>query len=151
MGFAVVRGDLDGVAICHLFNRALGTQSLPKYVSTDHDPLFRFHRWRANLRVLNIREIKTVPFVPRSHPFVERLIRTMRNELLDHVLFWNQLDLERKLSEFVIYYNQYRVHSGIAGITPEECGGKYKRPLLSLHQFQWMSHCQGLYKTPMAA
>jgi hypothetical protein len=31
-----------------------------------HDPLFRFHRWRANLRVLEIEELKSVPFVPRS-------------------------------------------------------------------------------------
>jgi hypothetical protein len=23
-------------------------QSKPKYLSTDHDPLFRFHRWLAN-------------------------------------------------------------------------------------------------------
>jgi hypothetical protein len=23
-------------------------------LSTDHDPLFRFHRWRANLRILDI-------------------------------------------------------------------------------------------------
>jgi len=42
--------------------------------STDHDPLYRFHHWQANLRVLGITEIKTVPYVPISHPFVERLI-----------------------------------------------------------------------------
>ena len=28
----------------------------------------------SNLRVLGVTEIKTVPFVPLSHPFVERLI-----------------------------------------------------------------------------
>ena len=39
---------------------------------TDHDPLFEAHRWTANLRILEIDEIKTVPHVPRSHPFVER-------------------------------------------------------------------------------
>ena len=46
-------------------------------------PLFRFHRWLANLRVLEIEEIKSVPLVPRFHPFVERMIRTIREELLD--------------------------------------------------------------------
>ena len=35
-------------------------------------PLFEAHRWEANLRVLEIDEIKTVPHVPMSHPFVER-------------------------------------------------------------------------------
>ncbi|MHB8399768.1 MAG: integrase core domain-containing protein [Candidatus Limnocylindrales bacterium] len=72
------------------------------------------------MRILDIEEVKSLPFVPRSHPFVERMIRTVREELLDHVLFWNRLDLERKLSAFRSYYNQNRVHSGINGIPPEK-------------------------------
>ena len=36
----------------------------------------KLHRWQATLRVLEIDEIKTVPHVPLSHPFVERLIET---------------------------------------------------------------------------
>src|SRR6516225_7275549 len=51
-----------------------------KYLSSDHDPLYRFQPWQANLRVLEIQEIKTVPYVPLSHPFVERLIGTIRRE-----------------------------------------------------------------------
>src|SRR5438477_6505700 len=62
-----------------MFNPASTGQRLPKHASTDHeDPLFRFHRWLANLRVLEIDEIKSVPYVPVSHPFVERLIGTIR-------------------------------------------------------------------------
>ena len=68
----------------------LGT---PRHLSTDHDPLFKAHRWTANLRILEIDAIKTVPHVPLSHAFVERLIGTMRREFLDHVLFWNTLIL----------------------------------------------------------
>lgn len=49
---------------------AIAEQSLPTYVSTDNDPLFRFHRWLANLRILGIEEIKTVPFVPESQSFL---------------------------------------------------------------------------------
>jgi putative transposase len=67
-----------------MFNQAISGKPLPKHLSTDHDPLFRFHRWRANLRVLEIDEIKTVPSVPCSHPFIERLIGTIRREYLDH-------------------------------------------------------------------
>jgi len=90
----------------------------PRYLSTDHDPLFKFHRWRANLRILEIDEVKTIPYTPTSHPFVERLIGTTRREFLDHVLFWNTLDLERKLEEFRTYYNLERVHSSLDGNTP---------------------------------
>ncbi len=76
IGFGIVRGDPDGVDLCRMFNHAIAKHPLPNYVSTDNDPLFRFHRWLANLRVLDIEEIKTVSFIPQSHPFVERLIGT---------------------------------------------------------------------------
>ena len=87
VGFGVHCGVVTGVDVCRMFNSAVRGQGLPRYVSTDHDPLFEAHRWRANLRILEIDEIKTVPHVPLSHPFVERLIGTMRREFLDHVLF----------------------------------------------------------------
>jgi hypothetical protein len=48
-------------------------------------------------RVLEIEEVKSVPYPPGSDPFVERLIGTIRRELLDQTFFWNALDLARKL------------------------------------------------------
>ena len=71
-----------------MFNRAIRWQpGMPKYLSSDDDPLFRFGQWQANLRILEVTEIKTVPHVPLSHPFVERLIGTIRREYLgSHVI-----------------------------------------------------------------
>jgi putative transposase len=57
-----------------MFNRAIRWQTVPKYLSSDRDPLYRFHQWQANLRVLGVTEIKTVPYVPMSHPFVGDLL-----------------------------------------------------------------------------
>jgi putative transposase len=151
VGFAVERGDVDGPVVCRMFNRARAKQTLPKYLSTDHDPLFRLHRWLANLRILEVKEIKAVPLVPRSHPFVERMIRTIREELLDQVLFWNELDLERKLSAFRIYYNCYRARSGIGGIPPEDQRGQRHQRTLSLSEFRWRRYCHGLFELPAAA
>ena len=45
IGFAVERGDIDGVAVRRMFNCALAKHSVPKSLSTDNDPLFGFHRW----------------------------------------------------------------------------------------------------------
>ena len=67
--------------------------------SSDHDPLYRFGQWQANLR-MEVTEIKTVPHVPLSHPFVEWLIGTIRREYLDRTLFWTTADLEDKLLDF---------------------------------------------------
>src|SRR5215470_16232509 len=96
-----------------MFNRAIHRPALPKYLSSDNDPVFLFHRWQANLGVLEIQEVKTVPYVPLSHPFVERLIGTIRREYLDHTLFWTATDLENKLRLFQDYFNRHRVHSGL--------------------------------------
>ncbi len=96
IGFSVHAGPVDGPTLCRLFNSILGTSTSPRYLSSDNDPLFKFHRWKANLRILDVTEVKTVPYVPLSHPFVERLIGTVRREFLDQVLFWGALDLQRK-------------------------------------------------------
>jgi putative transposase len=68
IGFGVHRGIVDGAALCRMFQRAVRGHSLPKYLTSDHDPLYRFHQWQANLRILEVRQIKTVPYVPLSHP-----------------------------------------------------------------------------------
>lgn len=33
----------------------------PKYVSSDHAALFRFQKCKANLRILDVADVKTVP------------------------------------------------------------------------------------------
>src|SRR5512132_1024398 len=119
IGFGVHSGIVDGVALCRMFHRAIRGHSRPKYLSSDHDPLYRFHQWQANLRVLGVTEIKTVPYVPLSHPFIERMIGTIRREYLDLILFWTTADLETKLLDFQHYYNGYRTHAGLEGRLPE--------------------------------
>ena len=106
VGFAVHAGDCDGIAYCRMFNQIIAGKSLPTYLSADNDPLFLFHRWKANLRVLDIGELKSVPGTPTSHPFIERVIGTTRREYLDQLFFFNGVDLQRKLDLFQDYYNE---------------------------------------------
>jgi transposase InsO family protein len=149
IGFGVHAGTVDGVALCRMFNRAIrGQRWLPKYLSSDHDPLYKFHQWQANLRILEVTEIKTVPYVPLSHPFVERLIGTIRREYLNHMLFWTSADLENKLLDFGTYFNHHRTHHSREGRTPDML---VSPPVANLRSFRWQPHCRGLYQTPMAA
>jgi putative transposase len=151
VGFGAELADIDGVSLCRMFNRAIAGQALPKNLSSDNDPLFRFGRWRANLRVLEVDEIKSVPYVPCSHPFVERLIGTIRREYLDQVPFWNTIDLTRKLEEFRTYYNTHRVHRSLDGATPSQKCGEPPPTHAALDRYAWRQHCRGLFHTPMAA
>jgi putative transposase len=79
IGFAVHVGNVHGPALCRMFNKATSGHGCPQRVSSDNDPLFQYHRWKANLRVLDIEEIKSLPHTPMSHPFVERLIGSYRS------------------------------------------------------------------------
>jgi putative transposase len=151
IGFGIAPAYIDGVSVCRMFNHAIAGQQLPRHLSTDHDPLFRFHRWLANLRVLDIEEIKSIPYVPVSHPFVERLIGTIRREYLDWMLFWNAVDLARKLEEFRTYYNGNRCHQSLGGGTPLEKSGEPVPRHASLDRYAWQQHCRGLFQIPMAA
>jgi len=136
---------VDGSALCRMFSQAIYRQSVPKYLSSDNDPLFRFHQWQANLRVLDVKEIKTVPYVPMSHPFVERLVGTIRRECLDRTLFWTVTDLESKLLDFKDYFNRHRTHTGLTGRTPEQNAAA---AVLNFSAYRWRQHCRGLYQTP---
>jgi putative transposase len=48
IGFGIQAGVVDGMALCRMFNQAIRAAGLPKYLSSDHDPLYRFHQWQAN-------------------------------------------------------------------------------------------------------
>jgi len=151
IGFGVHAGDVDGVALCRMFNTAISTKGVPKYLSSDNDPLFLYHQWQANLRILSVDEIKTVPYTRLSHPFIERLIGTIRHEFIDHTLFWNNVDLERKLADFQTYYNHHRTHNSLGGDTPAEVAGVVTKLPFKLNKFRWQTHCRGLYQLPEAA
>jgi transposase InsO family protein len=151
IGFGVHTGDVDGIALCCMFNKAISRRGIPQYLSSDNDPLFQYHRWKANLRILDVVEIKSVPYIPVSHPFVERLIGTIRREFLDHTLFWNTSDLERKLGEFQHYYNHHRVHASLKQNTPAETSREFIIRRADLSKYDWMTLCRGLYQLPIAA
>jgi transposase InsO family protein len=151
IGFGVAREYIDGATVCRMFNQAVAGQPRPKHISTDHDPLFRFHRWLANLRVLEVDEIKSVPYEPTSHPFIERLLGTIRREYLDRLFFWNSVDLARKLVAFRDYYNEFRVHRSLDGTTPAQCAGMPPPASAVFSSYVWQQYCHGLFQTPMAA
>jgi transposase InsO family protein len=132
IGLGVHRGAVDGPSLCRMFNAAIDGRGAPRRLSTDHDPLFEAHRWTANLRILEIDEIKTVPYVPLSHPFVER-------------------DLARKLADFKAYYNAARSHASLGGHTPLTFASGHWLDKAELDNVRWVSHCGDLVQLPVAA
>ena len=148
IGFGVHAGSVDGPTLCRMFNDATSGRGWPTHISSDNDPLFQYHRWNANLRVLDVEEIRSLPHVPMSHPFVERLIGSVRREMLDQTFFWTATDLENKLLDYQCYYNECRTHSGRDGATPVN---STLMPPVDINQYGWQKHCRGLFELPIAA
>ena len=148
IGFSVHAGNVDGPALCRMFNEATSEQGWPNRISTHNDPLFQYRQWKANLRILEIEETKSLPHVPMSHPFVERLIGSVRRELLDQTFFWTATDLENKLGEYQQYYNECRCHSSRDGMTPVE---SIDEKAVDIGHYRWKKHCRGLFQLPIAA
>ena len=122
IGFGIHVGAVDGPNLCWMFNSAIARMGTPTYLSTDHDPLFTFHRWHANLRILEIDEI-----------------------------IWNARDLEKKLDAFKDYYNGYRVHTALDGEPPLSLSENDVLSKTNINECRWKSHCRDLFQTPMAA
>ena len=66
--------------------------------------------------------IPTPPRAPQANAFAERWVRTVRHELLDRTLIWNQRQLRRLLNEFVAHYNTHRPHRSLHQQAPANDG-----------------------------
>jgi hypothetical protein len=67
VGCGVHRGVVDGLALCQMFNSSDLWPHPAEVPQLGPCPLYRFHQWQANLRILDVKAIKTVPHAPLSH------------------------------------------------------------------------------------
>lgn len=66
------------------------------------------------LRNSGIKEVRTAHYSPWQNPYCERLIGTLRRELLDHVIPLNEQHLHKLLKEYVdSYYHPIRTHRSL--------------------------------------
>ena len=52
-----------------------------------------------SLRILDVTEIKSIPYARISHSFIKRVTGTIRCEYLDQTPFWNSRDVARRLDD----------------------------------------------------
>jgi putative transposase len=100
----------------------------PKYLIRDNDGKFgsSFARVAATSGI----KIQKTPYhAPRANAICERFMRSVRQECLDHLLIFQEKQLQRVLNAYVAYFNQARPHQGIGQQIPEP-----SRSALSSHQ-----------------
>jgi transposase len=56
--------------------------------------------------------------MPRMNAITERWVKTLRAELLNRTLIWNEAHLRYALGEYERHYNQHRTHRSLAAAAP---------------------------------
>lgn len=84
----------------------------PRHLIRDRDAVYGgvFHK---RLGAMGIRDHPTAPRSPWQNPHAERLIGSIRREILDHVAVLGAAHLRRILSRYATYYNQARTHRSL--------------------------------------
>ena len=63
--------------------------------------------------------IRTPVRAPVANAYAERSVGTVRRELLDRTLIWNQRQLHALLTEYVEHYNRHRPHRSLHNTAPK--------------------------------
>jgi transposase InsO family protein len=78
----------------------------------------------AGLRVL-----KSPPQAPKANAHCERLIGTLRREVLDRTLILNEAHLRRTLTRYLEHYNRHRPHRALSQLCPSQAEAGPPRPI----------------------
>ena len=62
--------------------------------------------------------ITTPPGAPRANSYAERWVRSVRHELLDRTIVWNERQLRVLLGDYVAHYNEHRPHRSLGQRAP---------------------------------
>ena len=95
------------------------TGRTPTVVMHDRAPQFAGQVTRQ-LRVLEVDQCRLPPRLPALNGILERAIKSLRWELLDHLRVATVEQLQWYLDEYRAYWNNARCHQGIDGQTPNE-------------------------------
>jgi transposase InsO family protein len=84
----------------------------PRYLVRDRDRAY-VGDFVSRAQWLGITSLLTPVRAPRANAIAERVVRTLRNECLDHVIVVNEAHLRALLGEFLAYYNAERPHRAV--------------------------------------
>ncbi|MFB4283907.1 integrase core domain-containing protein [Nonomuraea sp. MTCD27] len=80
-----------------------------RFVIRDRDAKYT-QAFDAVFHAEDVRVILTPPRAPRANAICERLVGTLRRELLDRILILGTGHLRRVLAEYAAHYNAHRPH-----------------------------------------
>jgi putative transposase len=98
----------------------------PRYMLRDRDGIYGA-KFRNRMKNMGIHEVLSAPRSPWQSPYVERVIGTLRRELLDHLIVVSEQHLRRLLRRYLDdYYHPCRTHLSLGKDSP--VGREIERP-----------------------
>jgi len=94
-----------------------GLDVLPRHLIFDRDSIFSA-QVVSTVKSFGIAPTRTAYRSPWQNGVAERWIGSVRRELLDHIVVFNERHLRRLLGEYVGYYHDDRTHLGLDKETP---------------------------------
>jgi transposase InsO family protein len=115
--------------MCRFFSKAIGaTGAKPDHLISDRGSQFTAHEFQRMLRRRKIRHRFGAVGAHGSCSLIERLMRTLKRELLNATCVWlNTKALQWKLDSYADWFNEARPHQGLRGRTPHEVAARTRR------------------------
>jgi putative transposase len=95
-----------------------------RFLIHDRDPLFTT-AFPEVFKAEKLRIITTLPRTPRMNAICERIIGTLRRELLDRIPIFGERHLVLVLREYVIHDNRHRPHQSRRQRPPDNRSGTW--------------------------
>ncbi len=90
---------------------------VPRFMHRGNDQLYG-KRVARFLKDSEIEEVKSAYHSPWQNPFIERFFGSLRRELLNHVIIFNEHHLTNLMGEYVTWHEDFRLHQGLNGECP---------------------------------
>ena len=98
--------------VARQLKEAFPWDSAPRFLLHDRDPVFQAE-CKGTMKAMGIESVQTAPQSPWQNPIAERIIGSIRREILDHIIVLSEDHLRRNLSNYAIYYHEARTHLGL--------------------------------------
>lgn len=109
----------------HELKTVFSSFGVPRAIITDNGSIFVSNLFRSFLASQSAAHIRTAVRHPQTNGKIERFFQSLKHEFLCLFFLTSKKRLDGLLAEYLLYYNQFRLHEAIDGQTPE--GVHYNR------------------------
>jgi transposase InsO family protein len=106
---------------------ALPWETAPRSLLRDRDAIYS-RAFQQRIKHMGIEEVKTAPRSPWQNPSCERVIGSIRRDVIEYVIVLNGRHLKRLLTASIASYHRFRPHLSLAMDCPHPRAVEPRQP-----------------------